>query len=684
MKVKFTLKTKIFLLVFLSIVIIAIPIITLSYGSLKKVSRQFEEESFGNILLLIEDNISSRYQNMLSNKIMMILERKIHLQTTAFLAKSTWQNLYWIDSDKKEEVLSDWQDSLQTLNTFTGFFENGKLKSKSPYFEILAKNYYIKDFKGVSLKQMLSSHTLHPEGNFAVFTLDEEDCALLGDEMCFNGNLSLLIYFLSLDGSRVIAFASTLTDIIQNVDHSVRQIIKTMQEKFDSLAVYQNSIIAIFNGEKEIIASKGNIVPEALRDIPPHLLESAKKNKQIHYDYSKEDIPEESFFYSWGDLIFRLSYFKALDWYVLAAVPVSEIESHSETMLYTLTILASIIILLCVCVSLFVAYRIITPLQVLIHKVLGLSNADFTGFISEDEETQNKRQDVFTRFTHDLPVKRQDELGQLALAFSNMGQALEENIQSLLQTQTRVQRMQGELRAAHDIQMGILRKSAEVVRQERFACYAFLEPAKEVGGDLYDFFALPDGKIAVAIGDVSGKGVPAALFMSMTVTLIRYAMMSGLTPAEAMEKINNTLSENNPSCMFVTLFIGIFDTETGELRFANGGHCLPYVLRARPKELFELSALSGPIVGAMQDMPYNGANFTLEKGDCCFLYTDGVVEAMNEDAKLYGEERLRTLLKTWTDSSVDTVINAVYQDIIGYRGKAAPSDDITMLCFNYE
>ncbi len=94
--------------------------------------------------------------------------------------------------------------------------------------------------------------------------------------------------------------------------------------------------------------------------------------------------------------------------------------------------------------------------------------------------------------------------------------------------------------------------------------------------------------------------------------------------------------------------------------------------------------MSGPIVGAMQDMPYNGASFTLEKGDCCFLYTDGVVEAMNEDAKLYGEERLKTLLKTWTDGSVDTVINAVYQDIIGYRGKAAPSDDITMLCFNYE
>lgn len=684
---KLTLKTKIFLFVVIFVALISVPVISLSYSSLKKSSRQFEEENFSNVLLLMEDNINSRYLNLLTTEIMAVLERKIHLQSTSFLAKSTWDNLSIGDNfgganDKKENVLASWENSLQNFNTFFGLFEKGTLKNASPYFDVLTQDISRSDYKGVSLAQLLDNAYLPSEGAFAVFSFTEKDCSALEKYDLYEAEPpSVLLYFLPLDKTHIISFGTVLSDIKKNEQLSERAIIASIQEKFNSLALYPSSIIILFSGENNLLAHKGNFSEEDLIDIPSSMLVNAKEHKFLQLTYKREDIPENSYFAKWGDTSIRLSYFKALDWYVFTAVPVSVIESHSETMLYRLILIASAVVLVSALLGLFLAYHLITPLQILTRKVLGLAQADFADFSKED--STSSQQKILAEFSHDLPVERSDEVGQLAKAFANMGQALEINIKNLLQSQATTQRMQGELNAARDIQLGILKENSTLPHEENFSLSAFIEPAKEVGGDLYDYFPVGDKKVIV-IGDVSGKGVPAALFMAMTVTLLRYAMQAGLCPYEAMQKINDSLSENNPSCMFVTLFIGLLDEKTGEFEYANGGHCYPFIVNKNANEVRELSHVSGPMVGVMEDIEYTSAKAMLDSGDTLFLYTDGVTEAMNEEKALYDEKRLKAVLLQNKATGTDVLLQKIYEDILAYRGNAEQSDDITMLCFHYD
>ena len=230
--------------------------------------------------------------------------------------------------------------------------------------------------------------------------------------------------------------------------------------------------------------------------------------------------------------------------------------------------------------------------------------------------------------------------------------------------------------------MGILPAPDSAPRLESYSAAAFLEPAKEVGGDLYDFFTAPDGRQVVVIGDVSDKGVSAALFMSMTVTLVRYAIADGLNCAEAMRRINERLAENNPSCMFVTLFIGLFDPTTGKLDYASGAHCPPFVVN--PESSVSVRALtdtSGPLVGAMEGMEYELCHAVIEPGEYCLIYTDGVSEAMNESKELFTEDRIAEVLDGLREAEPDQVIAGVMKAVKMHRGEAAQSDDITMLCF---
>jgi sigma-B regulation protein RsbU (phosphoserine phosphatase) len=260
-----------------------------------------------------------------------------------------------------------------------------------------------------------------------------------------------------------------------------------------------------------------------------------------------------------------------------------------------------------------------------------------------------------------------------------MGRALDQNIRTLMETTTVKQRMEGELNAARDIQMGILPASDAPTHPDCLVA-SFLEPAKEVGGDLFDFFQVADGRQAIVIGDVSDKGVPAALFMSMTVTLVRFALAQISDPAEVMTRINDRLSENNPGCMFVTLFIGIFDPATGEFEYANGGHCQPLVA-GRDGSVRAIEGMSGPVVGAMGGMLYAPQRTVLGEGETCLLYSDGVSEAMDEERNLFGEDRVEKLLAEHCGDTPDEILQHIYEAIAAHRGTAAQSDDITMLCF---
>ncbi len=685
MKIKLSLRTKIFILIFFSVTLMSIPVITISYEHLKNISRQFEEKSFGNMMYLIEDNINFRYLNLISTEIMLVLERKNHLRTMAHIARTAWKDLDRFDAEKKEEIFSRWGHSLYNLKTFSALFVKGMLKTGSPYPKVLMQDVNRVDYKGIPLANMINSKTLANEGTFAVFTLSDADYKQLEMyEHCDLNNYSLLLYFLPLDADHVIMFGSGLADIKQNEQISEQSIIDSMQEKFDSLVLYPNSVVALFSGSSLLFASKGQIRADNIRDIPQYMLDHAKQTKMAQFYYQDDEIPENSYFKAWGDSVIRLSYFKALDWYVMAAVPLSAIEGHSEQIIYRLILFVSIVVIVCVFSGLLLAYKIINPLQLLIKKVLELAQADFKNFNKQEITNQSSEQKFFTTYFQDLPINRTDEVGQLASAFSKMASALEQNIENLLKTQATTQRIQGELNAARDIQMGILRKLDSAPQTLNFHVAAFLDPAKEVGGDFYDFFALPNDKKVVVIGDVAGKGVAAALFMSMTVTLIRYAMLNGLNPAKTIQQINDVFSENNPRCMFVTLFIGLLDEKTGELEFTNGGHCFPYIINKEKQEIRQIESINGPLVGVIEGANYSLGKVQLKNNDICLLYTDGVTEAMDKDGLFYGDQRLKEVLLMNCEHELTTLLQDIYNDLLVFRKDTEQSDDITMLAFSWK
>lgn len=219
--------------------------------------------------------------------------------------------------------------------------------------------------------------------------------------------------------------------------------------------------------------------------------------------------------------------------------------------------------------------------------------------------------------------------------------------------------------------------------REEFEVFASMEPAKEVGGDFYDFFMVDSRHLAIVAADVSGKGVPAALFMVIGKTLIKDHTKPGRDLGEVFTEVNNLLCESNSEGMFITAFEGVLDLVTGEFRFVNAGHEIPFLCRKGGS--FEPHKIrAGFVLAGMEGIPYQCGSMQLQAGDKFFQYTDGVTEAMNKDNELYGMERLGKVLGKNPELSPMELLGAVKADIDDFVGGAEQFDDITMICFEYK
>lgn len=285
---------------------------------------------------------------------------------------------------------------------------------------------------------------------------------------------------------------------------------------------------------------------------------------------------------------------------------------------------------------------------------------------------------MIKKITASLNSSGQDEVSKINQALISMGNSLSTNLQNLFTAIRQTSTMESELNMAHQIQQGMLVPPDELIKTPYNEIMAMMSPAKAVGGDFYDAFAVDDDNIAFIIGDVSDKGVPAALFMSMTMHLAKSCLLLKYSPAESCEFINNRLSERNPNMMFVTLCIGIINIKTGTYTICNAGHCLPIVVA--DSGIVELPQICGPAVGPISDMPYSEYQGTLEENCSIFLYTDGVSEAQNEQGEFFGVSRLLDILGLHTHDSPAALVDTVYKAILKFRQQANQSDDITMLC----
>ena len=252
-------------------------------------------------------------------------------------------------------------------------------------------------------------------------------------------------------------------------------------------------------------------------------------------------------------------------------------------------------------------------------------------------------------------------------------------MENLMQVTAERERMDTELSLANRIQANMLPNIFPAFPDRtEFDIHASMTPAKEVGGDFYDFFLIDEDHLGLVMADVSGKGVPAALFMMMAkILLYNYAMMGG-TPHEVLERLNATICKNNDDSMFVTVWFGIYTISTGKVTASNAGHEYP-IVKHGDKGFEIMKDRHGFVVGGMSGLKYRDYEFTLEPGDVLFLYTDGVPEATQADGNMFGTEKLLAALNSKSAGTAKELLETVHREVECFVGDAPQFDDLTML-----
>ena len=351
-------------------------------------------------------------------------------------------------------------------------------------------------------------------------------------------------------------------------------------------------------------------------------------------------------------------------------IDMNDVVQERHWFLVNSALLIAVLTLAAIVASVLLIRKLATkPLKQLARGAMGFAVAD--GAISRDDIIQ-------------LPIRSNDEIGDLYREIRTMQGRIVDNTERLTRITAERERVNAELHMATRIQNAMLpnRFPAFPDRPE-FDLYACMTPAKEVGGDFYDFFLVDDDHLALVIADVSDKGVPAALFMMSAKIIINYRAHMGGTPSEILTAANVQLLGNNESKMFVTVWLGILELSTGRLCCANAGHEYP-ILRGQDGAYRIFKDRHGMVVGAMQIAKYHDYELQLAPGDAVFVYTDGAPEANNTAGEFYGMERLEAALNRIGDAGPREILEGVRDDIAAFSDGAVQFDDLTMLCVVYK
>ena len=266
---------------------------------------------------------------------------------------------------------------------------------------------------------------------------------------------------------------------------------------------------------------------------------------------------------------------------------------------------------------------------------------------------------------------------------ATLEQRVIDRTEELRRTMAEKERIGSELRIASEIQKSILpRTFPPFPDREDFEIYAETIPAREMGGDFYDFFLIDADHLGFVIADVSDKGMPAAIFMAVSRTLIKATALTGVAPGECLRHVNSLLCPDNDSAMFVTVFYGILDTKTGEVEYSNAGHNLPYLLRISG-EIEVVRGTGGMALGVMENVTFETKRVVLRGSDALFLYTDGITEALDPEGHLFSDDRLRTFLREVTGLPPTNILRRAVAEVRAFSAGAPQSDDITALALYY-
>lgn len=358
--------------------------------------------------------------------------------------------------------------------------------------------------------------------------------------------------------------------------------------------------------------------------------------------------------------------------YVMADIDMNEVVQTRQDFLMGLSgLLIGLTVVLLIVFLVFLRRAVVKPIDLL--------TAATGAFI------ENNKEELAAGTAHvSAPdIRTGDEVEQLALAFRKMQEDMLNYIRDLMAMTAEKERIGAELNVATQIQADMLpRIFPPFPERGEFDIYAVMNPAKEVGGDFYDFFLVDEDHLAMVIADVSGKGVPAALFMVIAKTLIKNHAQNRDAPGSVFTNTNSQLCEGNDAGLFVTSWMAVLKISTGEMSYVNAGHNPPLLKRKNGRYEW-LKSRPGFVLAGMEDVRYRESAIRLEDGDRLFLYTDGVTEATNAQQELFGEDRLQDALNSLGDSTIKELLVGVKERIDGFVGDAEQFDDITMMGIEY-
>ena len=454
------------------------------------------------------------------------------------------------------------------------------------------------------------------------------------------------------------AYGNTVFAGVLCVDMSIA----FLKETVASIPVSNSGYVVVLSANNTIIAHPKNeiVFKENLSDL------SGGMGAQTVTEFEKtvQSMKKGLFMGTTADGKDAVIYFKAMEsngWTFMIVWPANEfMESQRslEKMFAWMSIAGYVVMLLLIFV---ISTRVSRPLKELAVAANKMGQGDFDVAIPH--------------------LSGRDEIAQFGWAFLNMRTSLKEHIEK----QKDLDRIESELDFAKDIQIGFLSmdEKEEGSEDPYHELTPFLLPAKEVGGDFYDFFKLDDGRLCVVVGDVSGKGVPAALFMMVSRIVLRTMAQNLKSVVETFERANSELAKRNRANMFVTVWMGIVDLKTGHVEFASAGHNPP-VIRHKDGSAEFAKSKAGVVMAAMENSRYKMQTLELAPGDTLFLYTDGVTEATNEHNELFGNDRLLDALTHGGGKGTKEMCRFVKRQIDAFTRKASQFDDITMLAMEYK
>lgn len=668
-----SLHNKIFVMVTTILLAVAVTVMLASRRNVTETVVTSVQHAITNVLELVRHELAARWSTMLNTKIAIVRNGRRQLRQTGEVIEMTlrsYANL--VDSGvlteaAAQDLAREWINQLHFDDDRYAFvFDRNDIVLASGSTAMIGRSLSnVKDYKSRPLAQSVREESRETGSSFAIYRRPSapeppSQAARTVDSPARDDHARYAYFGYFEPWEWVYAVSDSAADVVYQIKDHRAQMEESVRKSLLPLKLIHSGFVFIITDDGRYIAPPPQAHAALLAGRSDNGQTLRHRLTEVHQQLHNVRV-------SSGDEVWQVEsvYYAPLGWKIIAAVPEKDLSTPAHELLRAQAATFGAMLLLALLIAWFFSAHLVRPLKRL------------TTFARQlpDQALQPKA-DVPAHIAM-LPDLHKDEVGRLAEAFLYMDDKLRENIKQLMRETMARERFESELDVARTIQLSLLPTPLAETHRRHLDLQAHMRPAKEVGGDLYDYFSLPDGNLCLVIGDVSDKGVPAALFMAVTRTLIRAAAEDESHPARIIQKVNDRLAENNPSVMFVTLLVGVLEVQEGTFTWVNAGHLEPFVVSSSGV-VRTLCGRSGPACGVQADLTYVTYRSRLHPGDILVGYTDGVTDSVNPVGDQYGEGRMvRTL--TRSPRTAACLIERVLQDTEAFMDGAEQADDITLL-----